>query len=131
MKPSHAVFLALMLNGLSCAGAAGFTPAEVLDYQRMGDLHLSPDGKKLAFIVLSYPLDYKPRIRILEVATGAANEITPKGKSERAPQWSPDGKTLAFLSNRDGRTQVYLMPEAGGTATALTAAKNGVSSFHW
>ncbi len=133
MKPSHvfAVFLALMLNGVSCAGAAGFTPAEVLDYQRAGDLHISPDGKKLAFIVVSYPLDYKPRVRILDVATGAANEITPAGKSERSPQWSPDGKTLAFLSNRDGRTQVYLMPAAGGAATGLTAAKNGVSSYHW
>src|ERR1700753_3405602 len=127
MKLSHvfAVF-ALLLTGMSCAVAAGFTPAEVLDYQRMGDLHVSPDGKKLAFIILSYPLDYKPRIRILDVATGAANEITPAGKSERSPQWSPDGKALAFLSNRDGRTQVYLMPAAGGTATTLTAAKNGV-----
>src|SRR3569623_792072 len=124
MKPSHVfgVFFSLILNGGSCAVAAGFTPAEVLDYQRAGDLHVSQDGKKLAFIVLSYPLDYKPRIRILDVATGAANEITPKGKSERSPQWSPAGKTLAFLSTRDGRTQVYLKPAAGGAPDALTTA---------
>ena len=133
MKLSHvfAVFLILMFNGASCTVATAFTPAEVLDYQRAGDLHFSPDGKKLAFIVLSYPLDYKPRIRILDIVTGAATEITPHGKSERAPQWSPDGKTLAFLSNRDGSTQVYMMPAAGGTAVLLTLAKNGVSSFHW
>jgi dipeptidyl aminopeptidase/acylaminoacyl peptidase len=133
MKPSHvfAVFLTLMFNGASYGVAAGFTPAEVLDYQRVGDLHFSPDGKKLAFIVVSYPLDYKPRIRVLDVATGATNEITPRGKSERTPQWSPNGKTLAFLSDRDGRTQVYLMPAAGGAAVLLTTAKNGVSSFHW
>jgi len=56
MKPNHTVFLALMLNGLSCAAAAGFTPAEVLDYQRAGDLHVSPDGKKLAFIVLRWTI---------------------------------------------------------------------------
>lgn len=133
MKPSYvfAAFLALMVNSASCAVVAGFTPSEVLDYQRAGDLHFSPDGKKLAFIALSYLLDYKPRIRILDVATGLATEITPQGKSERTPQWSPAGKTLAFLSNRDGRTQVYLMPASGGAPTALTKAKNGVSTFHW
>ncbi|MBS0274177.1 MAG: S9 family peptidase [Proteobacteria bacterium] len=134
MKPSLAlrVFLALMLTILSGASAlAAFTPAQVLNYTRAGDLHVSPDGKKLAYIVLSYPQDWKPRVRILDIATGKTDEITPKGKSERSPQWSPGGKTLAFLSNRGGHTQVWLMPAAGGAAAALTACKNGVSDFHW
>ncbi|HWA31608.1 MAG TPA: S9 family peptidase [Rhizomicrobium sp.] len=119
-----------MLTILSGAAAwAAFTPAQVLDYTAAGDLHLSPDGKQLAYIVVSYPKDWKPRVCILDIATGKTNEITPAGKVDRSPRWSPDGKTLAFLSNRGGHTQVYVM--AGGDTTALTSAKNGVSAFRW
>src|ERR1700683_1416350 len=76
------------------------TPTQALAYVRIGDLHFSPDGAKLAYVVTSYQWDALPRVRIVEVATGIEREITPVGKSERMPQWAPDGKTLAFLSNR-------------------------------
>lgn len=111
--------------------AAPMTPAEALAYKRMGDLHVSPDGRTLAFVVYSYPDDWRPKLWLADVATGTAHSLTPAKKSERAPRWSPDGHTLAFLSNRDGRTQVYLMPAAGGPAVALTAQKNGVDLFRW
>ena len=126
------ILLTLFLaSGIRAAEAAAFTPAQALDFTRAGDLHLSPDGKKLAYIVVSYPLDWTPRIRVLDVATGEAREITPAKKSDRSPQWSPDGKTLTFLSNRGGHTQVYMMPADGGDATPLTSAKNGVSAYRW
>lgn len=107
------------------------TPEKALDYRRAGDVHFSPDGTKLAYISVGYRDDYKPHIWLMDLATAQARDITPAKKSERWPQWSPDGKTLAFLSNRDGKTQVYAMPVAGGDAAAVTAQKNGVSSFHW
>ena len=107
------------------------TPEKALDYRRAGDLHLSPDGKTLAYIVLTYRTDYAPHVWLMDVATGNARDITPAKKSERSPQWSPDGKTLAFLSNRGGKTQVYAMAAEGGDPVAVTAQKNGVSSFHW
>jgi dipeptidyl aminopeptidase/acylaminoacyl peptidase len=136
MKPAASlalqISLALMPAALSGAEAsAALTPAQALDYTQAGDLHFSPDGKKLAYIVLSYPLDWKQRIRILDVASTKVNEITPPGKVDRSPRWSPDGKLLAFLSNRDGNTQVYLIPEDGGPAAPLTSCKYGVSAFRW
>lgn len=138
IKPSLRKFTGLLFTIFLAAGILSFgparaalTPAQALNYARAGDLHLSPDGKKLAYIVVSYPLDYKPRVRIMDLATSTATEITPAKKSERLPQWSPDGKKLAFLSNRGGKMQVYLMPAEGGDATPLTAAKNGVSDYRW
>jgi len=47
------------------------------------------------------------------------------------PQWSPDGRQLAFLSNRDGENQIYLMRLDGGEANRLTEGKRGVQSFEW
>jgi dipeptidyl aminopeptidase/acylaminoacyl peptidase len=107
------------------------SPAQALAYVRIGDLHFSPDGSKLAYIVGSYQWDALPRLRITIVGTGETSEITPPLKAERSPQWAPDGRTLAFLSNRDGKTQVYVMPVAGGDPKPLTASRFGVEKFHW
>jgi len=50
---------------------AAMTPAQALSYVRAGDLHLSPDGSKLAYVVGSYLWDAKPHVRILDLASGA------------------------------------------------------------
>jgi dipeptidyl aminopeptidase/acylaminoacyl peptidase len=115
------------------AGAAApMTPAQALDYRRIGDLHFSPDGSQLAFVVLSYPQDYSPHVWLIEVATGAPRELTPAGKSERSPEWSPDGARLAFLSNRGGgKAQILVLSRDGGAPVQLTQRKYGVTSFRW
>ncbi|HWW19757.1 MAG TPA: S9 family peptidase, partial [Steroidobacteraceae bacterium] len=127
------VFLALCAGGSASAGESSpLTPAQALSYVWVGDLHFSPDGSKLAFVVGSYKWDALPHIRISDIASGATREITPSGRSERTPQWSADGKTLAFLSNRGGgRAQVFLLPMSGGEAKALTASRFGVRRFRW
>ena len=107
------------------------TPEKALDYRLAADLHFSPDGTELAFIVRTYRDDYASHIWLMDVTSGAARDITPPKKSERLPQWSPDGQTLGFLSNRTGKAQVYVMPAAGGEPVPVTAQKNGVTSFHW
>lgn len=107
------------------------TPEKALSYVRAGDLHFSPDGATLAYVVNSYRWDWRPRIRVLDIASGKMRELTPAGKSERSPQWSPDGKFLAFLSNRDGKTQIFAIPAGGTRATALTMRKFSVDSFRW
>ncbi|HET9391551.1 MAG TPA: S9 family peptidase, partial [Steroidobacteraceae bacterium] len=108
--------------------ADALTPAQALSYTRAGELHFSADGKQLVYVASSYLWDALPRIRVVDVATGNNREITPSGKSERAPQWAPDG-SLAFLSTRGGKVQVYLLPPGADEPTALTAQKYGVERF--
>jgi dipeptidyl aminopeptidase/acylaminoacyl peptidase len=118
-----------MLFSSLCRADAPLTPAQALSYTRAGDLHFSPDGSKLAYVTYTYAQDYAPHLWLADVAAGTAHDLTPAKKSERSPQWSPDGKTLAFLSNRGGKTQVYVLGD--GEAAALTSQKKGVRSFHW
>ena len=122
-----------LLTAFSLLGYAqnAMTPAQALSYRRAADLHLSPDGSKLLYVVSSYQWDWQPHLWLMDVTTGNARELTPAKKSERSPQWSPNGNMLAFLSNRDGKTQVYTAHSDGGDATAVTARKYGVASFHW
>jgi dipeptidyl aminopeptidase/acylaminoacyl peptidase len=121
----------LTMISLSGHAQSTLTPAQALYYKRIADLQFSPDGSKLVYVVYSYRWDWLPHICLLDVKNNAVRQITPENKSERSPQWSPDGKTLAFLSNRDGKSQVYTMPADGSEATAVTSRKYGATSFHW
>jgi dipeptidyl aminopeptidase/acylaminoacyl peptidase len=116
---------------LVCHAQSAMTPVQALDYRRVGDLHLSPDGSKLLYVMYSYRWDWQPHLWLMEIASGEARELTPSKKAERSPEWSPDGKMLAFLSNRDGKMQVYIAHSDGGEARAVTSRKYGVTSFHW
>jgi Tol biopolymer transport system component len=96
------------------------TLAQALSYIRVSDVHFSPDGSKLVYVESSYLWDAQPHIWLMDLVTHDARQLTPTTKSERSPQWSSDGKKLAFLSNRAGKTQVYVMDADGGAATAVT-----------
>ena len=130
--PVLAAFCVSMVIAWAAPAAEdSLSPAKALSYVRAGDLHFSPDGSQLAYVAASYVWDARPHLAIIDIATGRTREITPPGKSERSPQWSPDGNSLAFLSDRGGKTEIFVMPAHGGEAAPQTSRKYGVESFHW
>ena len=109
------------------------TPEASLNMRNISDLQFSPDGSRLAFVVTE-PAKGERRARhiwIYEKQSGSVRQFTYSAKSEFQPRWSPDGKQLAFLSDRDEQTQVYTMHADGGEASALTKGKRGVRNFAW
>jgi dipeptidyl aminopeptidase/acylaminoacyl peptidase len=105
------------------------TPNEALTFVRVSDLRIAPDGVSVAYVVQSYVSDVRGRIRILNLKTREERELTPEGKSERAPTWSPDSRKLFFLSNRNGHTQIYAAAAIGGAAAPVTSSSTGVERF--
>lgn len=109
------------------------TPEASLNMRAISDLQYSPDGKRLAFVVTEPAKGQgrKRHIWIHEAGEAGSRQFTYSEKSESGPRWSPDGKTLAFLSDRGEAQQVYLMRGEGGEGVALTKGKNGVRGFEW
>jgi len=145
--PLLIVFCLLALafgTALEAADRRGITPEDYFSFQFISDPHLSPDAKLVAYVVTT--IDQKKNRRdsaiwLLPVNGSAVpRRLSAEGFSSNAPRWSPDGKTLAFLSTRSSdaaggdaaKAQIYLLPmAAGGEALPLTKLKNGVQSFQW
>jgi tricorn protease len=85
---------------------------------------LSPDGAVLAF-------DWDGDIWTVPTAGGVARRLTHHPARDREPHFSPDGKQLAFISERSGAPQVHLMPITGGEPHQLTHHTAGCSLQEW
>ena len=109
------------------------TPEASLNLRSISDLQFSPDGSRLTFVVTEPPKGEKRarHIWVYERKEGRVRQFTFSDKTESSPRWSPDGKQLAFLSNREEEQQIYVMRTDGGEAAALTKGKRGVSRFAW
>jgi dipeptidyl aminopeptidase/acylaminoacyl peptidase len=131
-------------TALQAAARRGITPEDYFSFQFISDVHLSPDAKLVAYVVTT--IDQKKNRRDSSVwllpvdGSVAPRRLSAEGFSSNAPRWSPDGKTLAFLSTRSSdaaggdaaKAQIYLLPmAAGGEALPVTKLKNGVQSFQW
>jgi dipeptidyl aminopeptidase/acylaminoacyl peptidase len=121
-------------EGAKPSGPKPLTPETSLNLRSISDLQFSPDGSRVAFVVTE-PAKGEARARhiwMYEKAGGAVRQFTYSAKSESSPRWSPDGKQMAFLSNREGGDeQIYVMPANGGEANAVTKGKRSVNSFEW
>jgi dipeptidyl aminopeptidase/acylaminoacyl peptidase len=145
--------VALLLSaGFSVAGRGQGAPSDgqkkmltaeaSLNLRNVADLQYSPDPSvllgaswgRLAFVVME-PAKGTGRLRhiwMYERASGVARQFTFSTKSEFAPRWSPDGKQLAFLSNREEeQQQIFLMSMNGGEGRAITKGKRSVKAFEW
>ncbi len=108
---------------------------DLFDLREAHDPQISPDSGFVAYTVtFTSLLDDKSETRIYMVPTtgGDAIPLTAEGVSSNYPRWSPDGKFLAFLSERNqGKTQVYLLNRLGGDAQKLTETIQNVEDFRW
>ena len=130
--------LLCLFSGLSIVRAQSgqkraITFSDLISMHRVSDPQISPDGAWVAYTVATPDLDANrsgSNIWMVAVSGGAARELTTSGKDSR-PRWSPDGKSIAFLSSRGGVPQVYIISLAGGEPARLTSISTGADNELW
>ncbi|TKD70890.1 S9 family peptidase [Pseudalkalibacillus hwajinpoensis] len=105
------------------------------DLTFVGDPQLSPDGCYVVYVkkVITEEKEYASNLVLVNRATGIESDFTSgAGKfKDQSPRWSPDGKTLAFVSDRSGKNQIWLISTEGGEARQLTELTNGAVDPVW
>jgi len=109
-------------------------PEDLYKFVTVSDPQISPDGEVVAFVRTHVdPETKEPRSHIWLVPTTGGQPVpfTQGSGSDRSPRWSPDGRTLAFVSDRSGDKQIWLIDRHGGEARQLTQMRHGASNPVW
>lgn len=113
-----------------------------LEWQSAFNPKISPDGKRVVYEVQKTNWEenaFERNLWIGEISSGETHALTTAKKSSTNPAWSPDGKWIAFLSDRpgqiagtvEGKKQLYVISADGGEAQQVSKVENDVSDFEW
>ncbi len=114
------------------AGAHPFSIHDMLAMDRISDPQVSPDGKRVVFGRRSTDLDAnRGRTDLWVIGTDGRGlrQLTTDPAGDYNARWSPDGKTIWFLSSRSGSAQVWRIPVDGGEAREVTDQPLDVTSL--
>ncbi len=113
-----------------------------LEWQSAFNPKISPDGRRVVYEVQKTNWEengFERNLWIGEIASGETHALTTAKKSSTNPAWSPDGRWIAFLSDRpgqiagsaEGKKQLYVISADGGEAQQVTKVENDVNDFEW
>lgn len=113
-------------------GTHPFSVHDLLAMDRLSDPQVSPDGKRIVFVVSSTDLEANRRrtdLWLVSTDGTGLRRLTSHPENDFNPQWSPDGREIYFLSTRSGSAQVWRIQADGGEAQAVTQLPLDVSNL--
>ncbi|HYG80137.1 MAG TPA: hypothetical protein VD861_07115, partial [Pyrinomonadaceae bacterium] len=111
-----------------------FTIEDLYRVKNLSDVHVSPDGRTMVFVVTTSDLARARRAsRIWAMGIDGQNprQLTVGDVNEYSPSFSPDGRQILFISAKEGSPNLYLRDAGGGEPRRLTNLSTGVSDPLW
>jgi dipeptidyl aminopeptidase/acylaminoacyl peptidase len=112
--------------------------SDLMKITTTSNLQISPDGTKAVTVVVRKAVKneneyyYTRQLYLLDLINkGEPLQLTFGDRNDGQPQWSPDGKQIAFVRTDNDKSQIWLLPLGGGEAHVLTKAEFGASRPRW
>jgi dipeptidyl aminopeptidase/acylaminoacyl peptidase len=117
-------------------GARRITAEDLYRFRLITDSHMSPDGGCVIYSVERVDRRTEKKFTNLWLAPagrGRPRQFTHGDHVDHHPRWSPDGRHIAFISNRrdEKQSQIYVIPADGGEARQVTNLKGSFTAFEW
>ena len=112
----------------------GLQPEDLYELKSVVDPRLSPDGKGTVYVethIDKKKNEYVSNLFYISSEDKKVSQWTYGDYQTNSPRWSPNGKQLAFVSTRNGKPQIYVLPTMGGEAKQVTYCKNGATNPVW
>jgi dipeptidyl aminopeptidase/acylaminoacyl peptidase len=117
------------------AQARALTPEDWYRFRDVSDLRIAPDGSALAYLVTTYDRESDESRDALWLTDWAGKESVQltRGESAAAPRFSPDGRSLSFLSARPAgsATQLWLLDRRGGKPRQVSHCDGEITGYEW
>ncbi|QOY88577.1 S9 family peptidase [Paludibaculum fermentans] len=131
-----AAFAFLVIGALAQAADLPKVPSieQSLNFSAPGSVRISPDGQMVVYtagFANWEDNEFRTQVWLAKAAGGAPLQLTQNAKGASAPQWSPDGKWISFVANRDGKKHIWLIAPQGGEAWQLTSGEAEVQAYEW
>jgi len=118
------LFAALLVLPVFATDTHPFNAHDMWAMKRISDPAVSPDGSQVAFTLRTNDMEANKGtydLWVVGVDGSGLRQLTTHPARDNAPQWSPDGHSIYFLSTRSGSSQVWRLPFDGGEAVQVTA----------
>jgi dipeptidyl aminopeptidase/acylaminoacyl peptidase len=115
---------------------SNWSPEQCLKIKNITSVRVSPDGLKVLYSVRQAVMtddrsEYVNQVFLCNIDGTNTIQLTQGDRNNSNPKWSPDGSKVVFISNRDGRNNLYIISSSGGDAEKITDSKSGVNNFEW
>ncbi len=128
--------LILGLNSLNAQTKSNWAPGQTIKHRTVSTVRVSPDGKKVVYAVrelktIEGKSEFINHLFISDISQVNPVQLTQGETNNLNPKWSPDGTQIAFISKRNGKSNLYLFTVGAGEAERLTDLKTGINDFKW
>ncbi len=127
------IFTSVLVAGAQ-PNSRAFTFDDLMKVRRVSDPQLSPDGRRIAYTITDVDRSgnrQSTQIYLVASTGGETTQLTTGAQSSTAPRWSPDGRLLAFISDRDGASQIWTLDVESGKLAKVSSISTGADNPLW